>query len=565
MRRMSLVFLGLGLVIAGQPATGSPSADPDTTLGGSIIAEGERDLGYGPGLKRVARTLDWRKVKGKGVPLAGFKQLTDIHVVDEESPGRVEYLDNCQQSSAYRPQEALSAHVAESMLRRTTSIKKGPATGVPLDFTVTTGDNVDNNQYNETRWFIDMLDGEDVIPDSGALGSYDGYTREHTATALSDDVLQLAQDGFEATGAKQPWYVVLGNHDGLVQGNLRENIEFQFVTTGGKKAFVNIDDYDGCPEDPNDFEALLAAFQDAYLNHSESVPADNKRRFLKKEFLHEEFFKTTGKPVGHGLKNAPDYPYLDQGQGSFPAGYYAFQIAKRVIGVSLDSVAFDLSSNGQLDNEQFEWLERTLKKNSRKYYDEEGKRRKRKGKNNLVVLFSHHSSTTMTTGTLPEGAPEEMAPLHCFEPDDNEGCDQSEGLRSLIHRFPNVIAWVNGHEHNNRVRPFGFPGDPKRAFWEINTASHIDWPQQSRLLEIAYVDGKNGKADTVIIYGTLIDHMAGPDVDQSTQDPIEYLASLSRIEAYHDACVREDQADCSAPGDPGDQNVKLTMKAPFNL
>src|SRR3954464_12524551 len=42
-----------------------------------------------------------------------------------------------------------------SQARNTTS----PATGNPLDRTILTGDNADSQQYNETRWFIDMLDG----------------------------------------------------------------------------------------------------------------------------------------------------------------------------------------------------------------------------------------------------------------------------------------------------------------------------------------------------------------------------------------------------------------------
>src|SRR4051794_21202299 len=97
--------------------------------------------------------------------IVNFLQLSDFQTVDEESPGRVEFLDGTQRapglqpfSAAYRPQEAVSTQVVESMIRQARNTTS-PVTGNRLDLTILTGDNADSQQFNETRWFIDMLDG----------------------------------------------------------------------------------------------------------------------------------------------------------------------------------------------------------------------------------------------------------------------------------------------------------------------------------------------------------------------------------------------------------------------
>src|SRR3954468_3911610 len=97
--------------------------------------------------------------------IVNFLQLSDFQTVDEESPGRVEFLDGTQRapglqpfSAAYRPQESLSTQVVEAMVRQVRDAHS-PVTAAKPDLTMLTGDNADSQQLNETRWFIDILDG----------------------------------------------------------------------------------------------------------------------------------------------------------------------------------------------------------------------------------------------------------------------------------------------------------------------------------------------------------------------------------------------------------------------
>ena len=546
------------MVAAGPAAGGGSENETGTTLDQTIVSEGDRDLAYGPGEVRVTRTLGWDQKKGRGEPLAAFKQLSDIHVLDEESPARVEYFDRCDPSlsSAYRVQEAMTTQVGESMLRQLAAIKKGPVTSAPFSFAISTGDNIDNSQLNELRWFIDLLDGGEIDPNSGGE-TYDGYTRTEFSEALDNETLLAAQQPFDSTGLGIPWYAVLGNHDGLIQGQVASTQTFQFITLGGTKAFTSVDDYE-CPADPTDLDQLRAAQQDTFLETGRSVPSDRLRQLLDRQGIIDEYFTTTGKPKGHGLGLAPNDPLVEGDR----AGYYSFPIARKIQGISLETLNYEGSDRGHIPDPQWQWLERQLKRYSKVYYTESGvKKRNRSASNKMLVLFSHHSSVTMSN----PGSNEAEMPYHCFEPTDAEGCADGEGLRSLLDRYPNVIAWANGHEHENNIRPYPAAEGTAvtRGFWEINTASHIDWPQQSRLIEIAWKPGK--KADSVFIYTTLVDHGAAPDPDPATQDPVGYLASVSRVESYYDACVREFQAECDAGGEATDRNVKLVLKAPFDL
>ncbi len=73
-------------------------------------------------------------------------------------------------------------------------------------------------------------------------------------------------------------------------------------------------------------------------------------------------------------------------------------------------------------------------------------------------------------------------------------------LGDLLVQYPNVVLTVAGHYHVNRIAPYGTPGDAG-AFWEIQTASTVDWPGQGRLVEL--VDNGDG---TLSVYTTLLDY-----------------------------------------------------------
>lgn len=548
------LLVGTGLLAPTLVATAAEETGT-TTLDRTIKPDGQA-LTYGPGQQRVVRKLAWDRAKGKGQALGGLKQLSDVHVIDEESPGRLEFFDNCggDYKDSFRPQDALTTQVGNSMLQQLAAITEGPATGVPLEAMVTTGDNIDSNQYNELRWFIDLMDGAIVSPNSGDEG-YDGYTQAETPHALTDEQLALAQEPFQSVGAQVPWYMVFGNHDALIRGQVAFNFSFNNLVVGSTKPFDPIETYDNCPGAAGPTGPALAAFSGP---HAREVPADPHRHFMTHDETVQELFNSTSEPVGHGLANAPEDPRF----GS-RAGYYTWDIAPDILGISMDTINWDGGSAGQLDDAQFRWIEDQLVGASKRFFGRDGKVQKNPGATNrFVVLFSHHTSKTMNN---PNADDTTGAPYHCFKPSDAEGCADGEGLKSLLTRFPNVIGWVNGHEHNNRVKGFKGPkgSDPARAWWEISTAAHVDWPQQSRILEFAFKPGPLGKPGSLFIYTTTVDHAAAPMPNQATQETVDYLASLSRMESYQDACIRGDQADCLKTGKAKDRNLKLVQKAPF--
>jgi hypothetical protein len=108
-----------------------------TTLERSIVRSGVggyRPLTAGPGWPTLVRSELTGLAAGREAtrrPLATVVHLTDIHVIDAQSPGRVEFLDDLGDpfTAAFRSQETLTAHVASAMVSTLNSIAVGPQLG----------------------------------------------------------------------------------------------------------------------------------------------------------------------------------------------------------------------------------------------------------------------------------------------------------------------------------------------------------------------------------------------------------------------------------------------------
>jgi hypothetical protein len=128
-------------------------------------------------------------------------------------------------------------------------------------------------------------------------------------------------------------------------------------------------------------------------------------------------------------------------------------------------------------------------------------------------------------------------------------------VTSYLLSQPRVIAWVNGHTHVNKITPH-VRADNTGGFWEINTASHIDYPQQARILEV--VDNADG---SLSIFTTIVDHggaIVGATPDLSTTTG---LAGLARELSANDP--QNNRA--SHAGTANDRNTELLLPTPVEL
>jgi metallophosphoesterase (TIGR03767 family) len=484
----------------------------------------------------------WTAARTVGRPLFCGVHITDLQLADVQSPARFEFLNARFADPRYaeilpvqRPQEALTAHAVDATVR-TLSAVRGPATGLPLQLAVTTGDAIDNAQWNELQMFLALLDGGLVSPDSGGSryegvqsldwpddmfwkpdGGGDYYRREH-GFPHHPGLLRRAMREFAATGLGVPWLSCFGNHEALNQGVGTQTQGLAAALTGDRKPTGLPDgfDHDAALE-------LFTSFPEAFMaGPALTVAADPARRPISRRDFVEAHLRAGSRPSGHGFgeRNRLD-----------GTAYYAYD-TQAVRFIALDTNCLAGGSAGCLDRDQARWLEARLAEVHSAYRGPDGNEVSTGNDDRLVVLFSHHG-----TGTL-----------------DNARGGHALGaadLLALIHRFGNVVLWLNGHTHTNTVRPHRSRSG-RGGFWEVTTCAVVDWPCQTRVVEIL------DHGDFLSIVTTMVDHdtPAAPAALETTDD----------LAALHRELAANVPWDVSAlAGAPGDRNAELRLIPPFPL
>ena len=476
-----------------------------------------------------------------------FAHLSDIHVIDAQTPARIDAIQSIAPelfTDACRPQDTLTVHVLASVVDSVAATQTSSVTGAPLACALSTGDSADNLSHLETRWYIDILDGKEVLANSGAAGVYEGpqVWAEATYAYHPDDpagdvygargyptipgMLEAAiSNPVSSQGLPVPWYAVYGNHDATYMGTFRPDPALFAWAVGDRKAATGdglaVNWLQGFASDISAAQMAANAIRQqlGMLPGIKSVTPDPARKLLERtDFMqaHLDSPAVPG-PVGHGWTQAN----IDTGQTWWTADLTPYL---RVFG--LDTCNMAAGADGAVPEDQFTWLEGQLAQ-----CQAEGR---------LAMVCSHHNSYTLENDAKPVWGGQRL--IH------------AEEFIAMLLRYPVLVAWLNGHTHINTLTPH-VRESGTGGFWEITTASCVDFPQQQQLVE--FVDNRDG---TLSIFVTALDHAAPPtwtpgDLSQTG------LASLSR-ELSANAWLANPPLRA---GSPLDRNVELLMPAPFDL
>lgn len=488
-------------------------ADPATSPnGGTALTWAELDqvpeyakLGYGqweyldqalaivPRMDIMPTDYDASSVE-RNTKLVNFFAMTDVHLTDKEAPNQLIFLQQSnpgssgQNTSIYSGVMAYTPHVFDAAIQTANALHEEN----PFDFFISLGDVCNSSMYNELRWYLDIIDGEVITPSSGAHLGADtvDYQKKFKAAGLDKSI---------------PFYQTLGNHDHFIIGS------FPASDFGIGESYIS----DTVWSVPNelltpDFTKFPALFDKNNLTDSSlpqfyqgvvdgstpdgtiinsgptgdyttppKVAADPDRKSLPRAEFIQEFFNTTTQPVGHGFNLVSSNPNFQLVPDDERAGFacYSFEpkshVPLKVIVLDdtqrEDDGSIDIHGHGFLDDTRWAWLQAEL---------DDGQ-----AANQLMIIAAHIPIAVANIGT-------ELEWWMGAEGDSTATMTNAVDLTGLVNKLQsttNLLMWISGHRHFNHVKAFVSPdpvNEPEKGFWQVETSSLRDFPQQFRTFEI---------------------------------------------------------------------------------
>lgn len=243
---------------------------------------------------------------------------------------------------------------------------------------------------------------------------------------------------------------MLGNHDHFWMGGLPVGAYQGYFTN---TAVVRLgDNYMGTIDGSTPYGDVINVgsvtnFVVGGITNSPRVVADPDRRPLTTSSWMREFFNTTSKPIGHGFSEA-----------NVTSGFACYSFQPRtnlplkviVLDDTMSDADYVAGGQGSLDTNRFRWLVQEL---------DQGQ-----AQGQLMIIATHVPLELI--------GPESPVPL--------------TNLLATLHTYPNLLLWMCGHTHQNNIvpQPSPDPAHPEYGFWEVQTASLRDFPQEFRTFEL---------------------------------------------------------------------------------
>jgi metallophosphoesterase (TIGR03768 family) len=482
---------------------GSPMLLPYQVANYSEYGYGAWQYGEGQGYRK---RLDLMSAGYNGTSVNGtarllhFFTMSDIHITDKETPAQAIYYGyRGGNPSAYSAVMLYTTQVLDAAVQTVNVLHKQE----PFDFGLFLGDAINNNQYNELRWYIDVIDGKTIIPDSGA--------RDSPVSGPLNDY----QDPYKAAGLNRSisWYQALGNHDQFFMGVNPANDYLKTTLTG--RDILNTGNtltdplgldsrgfFMGSIDGRTRYGDVIGAGPEGEFNTTPNVSAaDPNRHALSRPAWIAEFFNTTARPRGHGF---------NESDGAAGFACYSFEPTSDVPikVIVLDDTQRDTDPNigpymyGSLDTARYDWLVQELDRGQA-----EGK---------LMIIAAHIPIRDELPNSSKLWTPVSPA--------------TEQKLLTKLHTYPNLILWLAGHVHRNTVTAFPSP-DPARpelGFWEVETASLRDFPQQFRTFEIV-----RNSDNTVSIFALDVD----PSVRNGSPAAISRSYAVATVQLFNSTIV----------------------------